>query len=319
MCYLALIALIGTKGGHVTKLRKHASAALHDAVRYGADVIPEWGALETLGAHGRHPQNCERDFLRWQRRLRAASGVPITTYSVDCTLQDPRGLETFEAKVPLLLPHEMFHCVWLIGGDIWGGLFGLSQNPDVELKEFWNKEFLHAWVQQHPAFHSPSQLRRLLPISFHGDDVAFIKEDKGLCMSWTSDLCRSETWDGRFLMWFMPYNLLVKGRTVEALMAVVPYTMYWLQIGVFPDVNHLGEPFTEQDGWRFKMRGKPLAGGWRGAYSHTRGDMPFMASITLDYSFRHEWCCNRCMACKNEVESLTFTDGGPHAGVSEKP
>eukprot|EP00969_Alexandrium_andersonii_P193246 8535574-Alexandrium_andersonii.AAC.1 len=111
-------------------------------------------------------------------------------------------------------------------------------------------------------------------------------------------------------------QLVVKTHTLQQILAILPYSCEALLAGTFPTVDHTGRAFGPKDGWRFAMAGKPIAGGWRGAFSSMRGDMPMHDAIHEWRTHRHNYLCNRCGACKH-IQHLCYTNGSANAAWRE--
>ena len=255
--------------------------------------------LASLGGFGRHPQNCERDFHRFQKRVQKAHGVDIELLHVPITMDHPKvGLQPH--RVAFMCPHEMM--AYLYGEPaawthaIQGG------DPDLDFGSFWQHyaDTNAEWYMRHPVSTLPAEERaRTIPLGLHGDDVHVYKTSarfKVMAMQWNSLMAHKlGSLLSRFCMFMLPYDLMAPGTLNEAL-EVISWSLQACFRGEWPMFDHKGEV---PQGRAKSMMGHKIAGGYRMALCQIRGDMKFLKELfVFKSSYAHNNCCHRCVASK---------------------
>ena len=142
-----------------------------------------------------------------------------------------------------------------------------------------------------------------VPVFLHADKGEFSNRDKILCISWGSAASRAETIHSNLLFSVLPAEWIVKHETEEMLYAVWVWSMFWLMEGIFPDVDHNGDPWPAGSR-RAALAGLPLADGYRCLFAEFRGDWEWVVDT---FGFRRDslllgWSgCFRC-----HVEAVTI-------------
>ena len=167
----------------------------------------------------------------------------------------------------------MFASVYSQGHSIWSDVMG----SEIDADDFWMHELHKDWVQRHPVL-TTGGIKRVVPIILHGDDVQAMKYQNVGVIQWSSTLSPVfSTLKSRLLFAVVPYNLIVKGKTLVKLFEVLAWSFTHMLLGYFPVRGFNDEPFT--DAWRSGRAGTPLADGWRAAsYSH-RADLQWIAAM----------------------------------------
>ena len=95
----------------VRKARLNAADTLADVLAAGGDAkrLPAAECLASLGAAGRHLQNVERDYHRWQAKMRSADGMQLRPFAIDLPLKHPKvaGVTCIEP-----VPVPVIACSW---------------------------------------------------------------------------------------------------------------------------------------------------------------------------------------------------------------
>ena len=109
-------------------IQKIASLALQDMVACGvAEIPPALQKLASIGTFGQHSENCHRDLMNVvSRKTRVC--VPL---QVNITLKYGLYLQS------IMLPHELFHCMW----ERYNAYFLQTLTPAGEpgMRFFWDK------------------------------------------------------------------------------------------------------------------------------------------------------------------------------------
>lgn len=111
--------------------------------------------------------------------------------------QLPQPLQVFmPMKVPkgkvlqsIMLPHLVFHHVWVNYPDFWKSVF--LPNGKVGLLAFWEKFKDHHSFENHWLLHQPNWMSTTIPLNLHGDAVPTVGCGKVWaklmqCYSWAS-------------------------------------------------------------------------------------------------------------------------------------
>ena len=105
---------------------RDAAAVEEDMRQNPADFAAATKHLAGLGGKAR--TNCSRDL---RRHIGTHLRDVIEPYDVEVPLQTPQG-DRYTAKIPLLLPHELMSCLFLLGWAIFAGVLlgGIPQSTN---------------------------------------------------------------------------------------------------------------------------------------------------------------------------------------------
>ena len=283
---------------------------MEDANNRGQTSHPTTRRLSNIGSAGRNPGNADRDVRRWLRRQRLKDGMALEPYDPPITQKRLRGLGTEIIPHSVILPHELFHFLHKAAGEVWNdGMLGPHGADGIA--KFWRHEAEQEWAKEHPAMRRPQDMYRTIPVGLHGDGVRDVKEDKILVLTWNSVLSRAPSWSSRWLFTVLPQRRMA-AETLEEVLKVLVWSLRVGLDGYFPVRDHAGNPFP-LNSWRWKMAGKPLAGGFRLAFSEQRGDLEFLAMVYGWNCYRHNNICHRCWASSVD-DNFAATDFTQTAG-----
>ena len=145
-------------------------------------------------------------------------------------------------------------------------------------------------------------------MGIHGDDAQSYKTSanyKVIVMQWNSVLSEQQSFLSRFLLSMFAYNRIF--------FTWMKWCLLVLWDGRWPIRDHAGRPYAEADGYRFKNRNLPFAGGWRMLWCQLRGDMKLFLEAFRWNSYSHDLCCHKCLASKTNAAVL-YSDVRPDAG-----
>ena len=117
-----------------------------------------------------------------------------------------------------------------------------------------------------------------MPLQTHGDEAAVRKGLVGLVAmiaSWGSPLSARLKADMSVLLTFLLVMKCVVDGTLECLMDVLRWSFMALRAGTHPYRDHHNKEF-QPGSKRWKLRGKPLAGGAFGIAAEHLGDWKFL-------------------------------------------
>ena len=222
---------------------------------------------------------------RWFKRQHFAMALP-EPFEFDVAWKRGGGIGTYQGTHSALLPHEVFHTIHTLGKELFDYLF---VGGPGNLEEFWrlteatDPEF----VREHPVTQeTPSHLR--VPLGMHGDDAGLFEAEKALVLSWNSVAVSRSTVDNRILFGVVQMSKAIPGLTLHQFYTVFVWSMNALSTGKFPEEDHNGKKFDcNYYPERAEMAGKPLAGGYVGAWSEFRGKGPRSAPPSLTQTLNH--------------------------------
>lgn len=217
-------------------------------------------------------------------------------------MEDSAGKSSL-AKVPLLLPHEMFAAIFKAGPARWQRTLG----EDTAIQQFWAHMVDHSrWASSHP--HRDS-FQYCVPVGFYGDSAKVTKEDSLLTLTWNSIVTSHlrPSVESRLVICAIPTTWLVN---LDEVTAAVVWSMGAMMDGFYPNTDHLGRPFPPRS-TRQACAGLPLAGGYTGCLCEFRGDWEWMAKALGTPSAGSGQPCWFCLAAHEGP--LTWTDFRPEA------
>lgn len=168
----------------------------------------------------------------------------------------PKIPKPFKAKVPLkgfpestqsmLLPHELFACIWESCKNVWN----TAIVPSVDcVRKFWRSMRLHPQLREHPMASTPDWFSHTVPLAVHGDGVPIT----GIGTVW-SRVMTNYSWfslvghgnTSSMLMWIWGFfdKLKVGDQTTGTLFefyTVLKWSSLALAEGKWPSTNHRGE------------------------------------------------------------------------------
>ena len=248
------------------------------------------------------PQNShrERDLHRWVSRQVWRNLLPdLYEFMVPATLD---GIEQCERLHSCLLPHEVFAQLYNYP-ELFERVFGSCD----QLEQFWAGD--QTFAQQHPVTEVLSDPRHCVPIGIYGDDSGIFTHQKVLCLFWGSVATAGLlSLDSRIIFTLCQYAWVLGIHTFHEIYKVWTWSLTWLAMGLFPDVDHNGMPFTDSyHPKRFVYRLRPLAGRFRGVFSDMRGDWKWQVeALELAQSYAANYICHFCKAHKR-IRRLFYT------------
>ncbi len=262
--------------------------------------------LAKIGSSG-NAKNAERDLHRWVRRQTWGHMLP-EPFEFKLLVTGHAGIGAKEVDHAVLLPHEVFGSIFAFAPELFERLF---TGGAANLEEYWRRSADTAWYRAHPVVKSTPDPRQRVPIGLHGDDVGTHGSGKLLVLTWGSVAVRLKTLDTRIVFCNVNTKDLIADVTLNAILAVLTWSVNTLSTGEYPSEDHNGKAFSaSHHPSRFKLAGRPLAGGMVGAWSEQRGDWSY---LKLAYGLVNFWasacCCHLCMAGKAaEAGMHLFTD-----------
>ena len=132
------------------------------------------------------------------------------------------------------------------------------------------------FCRDHPVVQSCPANRRI-PFGMHGDDAGVAGKQQVLGISWGS-VCQSlSTMDSRICFTAIRTGDCVRHDTIKNLYRVFTWSVNAMSNGFWPYADHDGKLFSKTyEPWRFRMAGKALAEGFRGAWTELRGDWKYL-------------------------------------------
>ena len=127
-------------------------------------------SMASLGSHGTHPQNAERDLHLWMANLHRIELEPCVI-TVRVKSEKPnQDLKLFDLAI--LPPYELIAAIYKLGHHViercWLGPGGMSS-----CAEYWRNALRLEWGRQHPALQRNHPLEMVWPVQYHMDDAEF--------------------------------------------------------------------------------------------------------------------------------------------------
>ncbi len=149
-------------------------------------------------------------------------------------------------------------------------------------------------------------LAHTIPWGLFGDDVGVYKHDKIMVLLCHSLLAVERAVLTRLVVALLPYAWFTEN-TMDDVYQAVAWGFQWLLEGRWATHDHLGQEIAARHGaHRWRMRGKRLAGPFRGAFLRSGGDWKWNKETYHLKAYGHTQCCHKCGATKNGP--LSFAD-----------
>ena len=250
---LELLSLIGTGNASIAK-----TTDLARRIAAACDNVPQHVRELAMLPNDSHR---ERDLHRWVGRQVWRDILP-QPYDFDIPITRD-GIHEEPGVHSALLPHESFHTLHQ-----YRELFDHMMIGDVGTAPFWQGIANTAWYQNHPLEQVRSDPEHCVPVRMYGDDAGLFQNQKTLVLLWGSAAVSNRlTLDSRILFTAINYLQVVPARTLNVNYKVWAWSLMWLALGIFPDVDHDGIPFSlTYHPERFATRLQPLAGGMIGVW-----------------------------------------------------
>ena len=262
-------------------------------------------------------KNSERDLHNWIGTQAWGKLIPPTfDFLVDYANMSPCGLLPGETTHSCLLPHELFHSVHTTSPCLFRHLFTGS---DTELTDWWRAAATtdSDWYTKHPVVAACGRNPlKMVPYGIHGDDGGVAGGNQVLALTWGSVVRQMATLDTR-LAFTMIRVQDIAPQTLHTVYSVMLWSFEALAVGTFPYNDHAGRPFSHTyHPMRFKMRGKPLAGGITGAFCELRGDWKFLKEVLqlVEHYNGVDRICHLCKVRKfaDGMRYTNFQRDAPH-------
>ena len=204
------------------------------------DVLNDLHVLAKIGTRGQHSNKCHSDLMG---KVQHVSKIP-NPFFLRISFKPPFA----EALQAILLPHELFSCIYRCYQKIWTTRI---YPGEATCRKFWRS------VRQHPFFtDSGSPLTRrpdfetkCIPLAVHGDGVPITGIGKGwtktaTMWSWYSLIGSGLTGSMLFYIWMM-FDALRDGTlsegTLEEYFALLRWSLLILYEGTWPSKDHRGK------------------------------------------------------------------------------
>ena len=130
----------------------------------------------SIGAFGKHHQNCHKDLSRKMPQSLVPESLPVP-----CKVKDSKATSVDVKQVPLKLP-----CLWMhhFSTELEGTLFFQGLFGTLKLADFWNKFDLKGPRWKNRKFMTkPNWKHKCIPLVIHTDGAEFQNNDSLFCIS----------------------------------------------------------------------------------------------------------------------------------------
>jgi hypothetical protein len=192
--------------------------------------------------------------------------------------------------VPYILASDMVHTMYTYYPEEFQKRI-LGGSPE-KLVKFWNQVRVDdPRLIRHPLRERPDFVEKCFPVGTHSDGVPYKKSGIGqslLVTTFFSLLAIGlSTWDTRWMQWALACDVVCTPEEHDGLdtLADIWTLAYWdfaqLLHGTYFENDAWGVPITEDQAFRFKKKGKLIAGGFLGALLQLRADLDWMVKVFL--------------------------------------
>ena len=215
------------------------------------------------------------------------------------------GSSMTTAKVPMLLPHEIFYVLWQAGANAFSNVFAVDG-----LEFFWR----HFGAVDHPLY-SAAHASVTIPIRIYGDDAAHSNVDSFECLTPTSAAHhKAPHWLSRLLC----FMLGLKNAVTRTHQLLYKHVVWSLELcagadgacGAMPERNLDGDRWADLEGadnrWRASVAGEAIAGPFRFLFHELVGDLKWLKeSCLLPFNYSAKECCPVCPALSVDASALS--------------
>jgi hypothetical protein len=262
-----------------------ARSVFEDAQLAGAAHVAD---LASTGNHGRCKGNIARDVLA---KLLKRNQWPKPYYA-KIRVFDRKTQATITAWLPILLPHELLHC----------------------LSEHANREVLHGIEELEGGSleHFLKAKQQLgggdfVPVALWGDGVPCNYDRTESLEAFTLSLpgLKGPNRLLRIPLACLTKKFVIKEETFDDILEVIAWSFRVSSVGLFPATRHDGACFLKSDLWRSKRALRPL--GSSGILTEIRGDWVFYKScFRLPAWNENAGCCWRCDATPQDIRDCSL-------------
>ena len=209
----------------------------------------------------------------------------------------------------MLLPHLVFSQIYHCYKSAWDTIICPSQD---QLKTFWKLQKKHPAYPGHPVLGgNPQFATKMVPLALHGDGTPVLRIGKVwsrqlTTWSWNSLLGMGSTKPMQMQVWSC-FDETMASTTLAEFWQILAWSFKWLQLGVFPDADHLGNKYAAntQDG---QKAGQYLAGGYCGVLWSLVGDLEYLTQILkLPHYSSKSGPCSLCK-CTGDSSAMSWKD-----------
>jgi len=209
----------------------------------------------------------------------------------------------------MLLPHLVFSQIYHCYKNAWDTIICPSQD---QLKTFWNLQKKHPAYPGHAVLGGNPQFpTKMVPLALHGDGTPVLGIGKVwsrqlTTWSWNSLLGVGSTKSMQMQVWSC-FDETMASTTLAEFWQILAWSFKWLQLGVFPDSDHLGNKYAAntQEGQR---AGQNLAGGYCGILWSLVGDLEYLTQVLkLPHYSSKSGPCSLCK-CTGDSSAMSWKD-----------
>eukprot|EP00969_Alexandrium_andersonii_P232883 10281942-Alexandrium_andersonii.AAC.1 len=156
-----------------------------------------------------------------------------------------------------------------------------------------------------------------IPVMLFGDDATVFKgrSMKMLVLQLCFVLSRSSSVYSKVLLTVLPFDMVVKGQTLNDLHRAVQWAFSWALAGKYATTDHMNQPITEAHGKnRYQNRNMALVpwAPYRLVFVGAKGDAKYEKETYGFRSYDNTRCCKDCLASKTNTDVI-YTETGASA------
>lgn len=225
-----------------------AEAAYKDAsaMKNGETNLNDLKRIGEIGCSGTYSNKCYGDIMKC---IPYKIQIPEVT---GCSIPFKAGLNSLWQS--FLLPHQLFAAIY----EHYPGAWSKSIMPSAaRLRQFWSTNISHPTMTGNPLADRADLRDRIIPISFHGDDVPITGVGKSWCsqmtvFSWSSQIGFGTTRNSQFFVWgvFDKLRNINPDQSLDTLgrfFKVLAWSLHWLSLGQWPDRDWNGKLYLHMN------------------------------------------------------------------------
>ena len=260
-------------------------------------------SFASIGAFGKHHQNCHRDLIRKMPQSLVPESLPVT-----CNVKDSKATSVDVRQIPLKLP-----CLWmhhlsteLDGTLLFQGFFGT-----LKLADFWSKVDLKGprW-KGHTFMTKPNWKHKCIPLVIHGDGAEFQNNDSLFSISFKGLLNTTDDFQENLWITSIPKRAAFAGAgdvesTHQTIWKWVSWSLKALFHNKWPAKDPWGHDILESSALFCKVGLNILPDGFFCVLIGILGDMEFFQN---ELGLNHQGSHTPCHLCKCNRDGIPWND-----------
>ena len=260
-------------------------------------------SFASIGAFGKHHQNCHRDLIRKMPQSLAPESLPVT-----CNVKDSKATSVDVRQIPLKLP-----CLWMhhLSTELEGTLLFQGFFGTLKLADFWSKVDLKGprW-KDHTFMTKPNWKHKCIPLVIHGDGAEFQNNDSLFSISFKGLLNTTDDFQENLWITSIPKRAAFAGAgdvesTHQTIWKWVSWSLKALFHNKWPAKDPWGHDILDSSALFCKVGLNILPDGFFCVLIGILGDMEFFQN---ELGLNHQGSHTPCHLCKCNRDDIPWND-----------